>query len=98
MQLKEELEKLAPSHALSIEPILRRGASPFGIAASGALVTPSVSVSPSDLSSLAETIAGAIASIGQVEGQEPVIKVYLDGKQLTSVVTEYQRRNARAFG
>ena len=94
IQLKEELEKLAPSNALTLVSL--------PAAASGALVPPSSSAAPAppDLSSLADTIAEAIASLGsnQMSGGDPVIRVYLDGKQLTDVVTKYQRRSERAFG
>ena len=35
----------------------------------------------------------------QSQGEaEPVIKVYLDGKQLSDAVTRYQRRSSRASG
>ncbi len=93
VQLKEELEKLAPSNALTLVSL--------PAAASGALVPPSASAasSPLDLTSLADTIAEAIASLGNQSTQgEPIIRVYLDGKQLTDVVTKYQRRSERAFG
>ena len=36
--------------------------------------------------------------LGVPEKEEPVIRVYLDGKQLTDAVTRYQRRNERAYG
>ena len=92
VQLKEELEKLAPSNALTLVSL--------PAAASGALVPPSAAApsAPLDLSSLADTIASAIASAGQSSQSDPVIRVYLDGKQLTDVVTKYQKRNARAYG
>lgn len=92
VQLKEELEKLAPSNALTLVSL--------PAAASGALVPPSAAApsAPLDLGSLADTIASAIASAGQSSQSDPVIRVYLDGKQLTDVVTKYQRRNERAFG
>ena len=92
VQLKEELEKLAPSNALTLVSL--------PAAASGALVPPSAAApsAPLDLGSLADTIASAIASAGQSSQSDPVIRVYLDGRQLTDVVTKYQRRNERAFG
>ena len=92
VQLKEELEKLAPSNALTLVSL--------PAAASGALVPPSAAApsAPLDLGSLADTIASAIASAGQSSQSDPVIRVYLDGKQLTDVVTKYQKRNARAYG
>ena len=91
-QIVAELEKLAPSNALTLVSL--------PAAASGALVPPSAAApsAPLDLSSLADTIASAIASAGQSSQSDPVIRVYLDGKQLTDVVTKYQRRNERAFG
>ena len=87
----DELEKLAPSDALTMIPM--------PAAATGALVPPSAAApsAPLDLDSLANTIANAIAGLSQ-EKEEPVIRVYLDGKQLTDAVTRYQRRNERAFG
>ena len=92
VHLKEELEKLAPSNALTLLSL--------PAAASGALVPPSAAApsAPLDLGSLADTIASAIASAGQSSQSDPVIRVYLDGKQLTDVVTKYQKRNARAYG
>ncbi len=92
VQLKAELEKLAPAGSVTLVNL--------PAAASGALVPPSAAApsAPLDLSSLADTIAGALASVGQSSQSEPVIRVYLDGKQLTDVVTKYQRRNERAYG
>ena len=91
-QIVAELEKLAPAGSISLVSL--------PAAASGAMVPPSAAApsAPLDLSSLADTIAGAIASAGQSSQSDPVIRVYLDGKQLTDVVTKYQRRNERAFG
>ena len=91
-QIVAELEKLAPAGNISLVSL--------PAAASGALVPPSAAApsAPLDLSSLADTIANAIASAGQSSQSDPVIRVYLDGKQLTDVVTKYQRRNERAFG
>jgi len=92
-ELLRELEKLAPSETLAdfVLPDAAKGA-----------LTPPAAASASaslDLSSLADTIAEAIASLGNQTSQgEPVIRVYLDGKQLTDVVTKYQRRESRAFG
>ena len=92
VQLKEELAKLAPAGNLTLVSL--------PAAASGALAPPSAAApsAPLDLGSLADTIANAIASAGQSSQSDPVIRVYLDGKQLTDVVTKYQRRNERAFG
>ena len=91
-QIVAELEKLAPAGSVSLVSL--------PAAASGALVPPSAAApsAPLDLGSLADTIANAIASAGQSSQSDPVIRVYLDGKQLTDVVTKYQRRNERAFG
>ncbi len=92
-ELLRELEKLAPSETLA-EFVLPD-------AAKGALTPPAAAAAaaPLDLSSLADTIADAIASLGsQTSGSDPIIRVYLDGKQLTDVVTKYQRRESRAFG
>ncbi len=91
-QIVAELEKLAPAGSISLVNL--------PAAASGALVPPSAAApsAPLDLGSLADTIASAIASAGQSSQSDPVIRVYLDGKQLTDVVTKYQRRNERAFG
>jgi hypothetical protein len=93
VQLKAELEKLAPSNALTLVSL--------PAAASGSLVPPSASAASAslDLTGLADTIAEAIASLGNQTTQgNPIIHVYLDGKQLTDVVTKYQRRESRAFG
>ncbi len=91
-QIVAELEKLAPAGSVSLVSL--------PAAASGALVPPSAAApsAPLDLGILADTIANAIASAGQSSQSDPVIRVYLDGKQLTDVVTKYQRRNERAFG
>ena len=91
VQLKEELEKLAPENAVSLINL--------PAAATGALVPPSAAAAsaPLDLSSLAETIANAISGLNRNES-DPIIRVYLDGKQLSDAVTKYQRRNGRAFG
>ena len=49
------------------------------------------------LDGLADAIVSAISSL-QSDAPEPVIRVYLDGKQLSDAVTKYQRRDARAQG
>ena len=79
-QIVAELEKLAPAGSVSLVSL--------PAAASGALVPPSAAApsAPLDLGSLADTIANAIASAGQSSQSDPVIRVYLDGKQLTDVV------------
>ena len=51
-----------------------------------------------DFSSLADTIARAIAELGNRPQREQEIRVYLDGKQLSDAVTRYQRRSSRANG
>ena len=93
-ELLKELEKLAPSDAF--------GSIVLPDAAKGALTPPAAAATsaPLDLSSLADTIAEAISSLGtnQASASDPIIRVYLDGKQLTDVVTKYQRRSERAFG
>ena len=91
VELKEELEKLAPENAVSLVNL--------PAAATGALVPPSTAAAsaPLDLSSLVNTIAEAISSLNRNES-DPIIRVYLDGKQLSDAVTKYQRRNERAYG
>ena len=49
------------------------------------------------LDGLADAIVRAVSSL-QADSPEPVIRVYLDGKQLSDAVTKYQRRDARAQG
>ena len=74
---------------------------PLPAVATGSLVPPSAlnSESRPSLDGLANAISGAIASALQLQGEaEPVIKVYLDGRQLSDAVTKYQRREARASG
>ena len=51
-----------------------------------------------DLSGLADTIARAIAELGNRPQRDQEIRVYLDGKQLSDAVTRYQRRNNRSNG
>ena len=103
VQLKEELEKLTPATP-------RREAGPLGqmirmipVAASAmvpyaATATPAPAPEAPDLSGLADTIARAIAALGDRPQREQEIRVYLDGKQLSDAVTRYQRRNNRANG
>ena len=74
---------------------------PLPAAATGSHVPPAAlnSESRPNLDGLANAISGTIASALQSQGEaEPVIKVYLDGKQLSDAVTRYQRREARATG
>ena len=103
VQLKEELEKLTPAAP-------RREAGPLGqmirmipVAASAmvpyaATVAPAPAPEAPDLSGLADTIARAIAELGNRPQRDQEIRVYLDGKQLSDAVTRYQRRSSRANG
>ena len=93
-QLAEELQALAPAQAA---PALY----PLPAAATGALVPPAALQSESrpNLDGLANAIASAVtAALQMQDSTEPVIKVYLDGKQLSDAVTKYQRRSNRAAG
>ena len=51
-----------------------------------------------DISGLADTIARAIAELGNRPQRDQEIRVYLDGRQLSDAVTRYQRRDSRANG
>ena len=90
-ELRTQLEALGHSHAWALYPL--------PAAAAGSLIPPSALQSESrpNLDGLANTIAGAIASMVS-DSPEPVIRVYLDGKQLSDAVTKYQRRSKRAEG
>ena len=90
-ELRAQLEALGPSHAFALYPL--------PAAASGRLIPPSALQSESrpSLDGLADAIVSAISSL-QADSPEPVIRVYLDGKQLSDAVTKYQRRDARAQG
>ena len=93
-RLANELQRLAPARAAS-------ALYPLPAVATGSLVPPTALQSESrpSLDGLANAISGAIASALQLQGEaEPVIKVYLDGRQLSDAVTRYQRREARATG
>ena len=93
MELSAELQKLAPSvPALQLIPAAAGSLTPY--AATLELPSPTAP----DLSGLADTIARAIAALGDREQGDPEIRVYLDGKQLSDAVTRYQRRNQRAYG
>ena len=61
-------------------------------------IMPMIGQAAPDYSGLAETIANAIAALGEREEGEPVIRVYLDGSQLSDAVTKYQRREQRMLG
>ena len=63
-----------------------------------ATAAPAASYEAPDLSGLANTIAQAIAEIGNRPQPEQQIRVYLDGRQLSDAVTRYQRRSDRSIG
>ena len=42
-------------------------------------------------------VENAISGLNRNDS-DPIIRVYLDGKQLSDAVTKYQRRNSRAYG
>ena len=90
-ELRAQLEALGPSHAFALYPL--------PAAAAGSLIPPSALQSESrpSLDGLADAIVSAISSL-QADSPEPVIRVYLDGKQLSDAVTKYQRRDARSRG
>ena len=90
-ELRAQLEALGPAHAFALYPL--------PAAATGSLIPPSALQSESrpSLDGLADAIVSAISSL-QADSPEPVIRVYLDGKQLSDAVTKYQRRDARAQG
>ena len=90
-ELRAQLEALGPAHAFALYPL--------PAAASGTLIPPSALQSESrpSLDGLADAIVSAISSL-QADSPEPVIRVYLDGKQLSDAITKYQRRDARAKG
>lgn len=50
----------------------------------------------SDVQGLISSIQNAVG--GRSSTETPVIKVYLDGKEMARAVTQYQRRNERAYG
>ena len=77
----------------------------YGVgAAASALVPYAAPAAPApayeapDLSGLANTIAQAIAEISNRPQPEQQIRVYLDGRQLSDVVTRYQRHSDRSNG
>ena len=90
-ELRAQLEALSPAHAFALYPL--------PAAAAGRLVPPAALQSESrpSLDGLADAIVSAVSSL-QSDSPEPVIRVYLDGKQLSDAVTKYQRRDARAQG
>ena len=95
VQLKEELEKLTPAapQALRMIPTAASSLVPYS-----ATAAPASAPEAPDFSSLADTIARAIAELGNRPQREQEIRVYLDGKQLSDAVTRYQRRSNRANG
>ena len=90
-ELRAQLEALGPSHAWALYPL--------PAAAAGSLIPPSALQSESrpNLDGLADAIVSAITAL-QSDSPEPVIRVYLDGKQISDAVTKYQRRSERAQG
>ena len=93
VELSAELQKLAPSvPSFQLIPAATGSHTPY--AATLELPNPAAP----DLSGLADTIARAIAALGDREQGDPEIRVYLDGKQLSDSVTRYQRRSSRAYG
>ena len=90
-ELRAQLEALGPAHVFSLYPL--------PAAATGSLIPPSALQSESrpSLDGLADAIVSAISSL-QADSPEPVIRVYLDGKQISDAVTKYQRRDARSRG
>ncbi|MBR4212331.1 MAG: hypothetical protein IKR82_00005 [Bacteroidales bacterium] len=90
-ELRAQLEALGPAHAWALYPL--------PAAATGSLIPPSALQSESrpSLDGLADAIVSAVSSL-QADSPEPVIRVYLDGKQISDAVTKYQRRDARAQG
>ena len=76
---------------------------PLPAAATGALVPPAARQLPLasaiDFTGLAEAIAKAVANLSdQGRNDEPIIRVYLDGKQLSDAVTRYQQSAQRMYG
>ena len=94
-QMKEELTKLTPAPPAMIRMIPAAASALVPYAATAA---PAPAYEPADLSGLATTIAQAIAEIGNRPQPDQQIRVYLDGRQLSDVVTRYQRRSDRSIG
>ena len=90
-ELRAQLEALSPAQAYALYPL--------PAAATGSLVPPAALQSESrpSLDGLADAIVNAITAL-QSDSPEPVIRIYLDGKQLSDAVTKYQRRSERAPG
>ena len=89
-QLRVELENLSPKGLFNLPDALA------AILPPAALQRPEAEAP--DFSGLAETIANAIAALGEKEEGEPVIRVYLDGRQISDAVTKYQRNSLRMLG
>ena len=95
VQLKEELEKLTPPAPQLIRMIPATASAMMPYAAT---VAPAPTPEAPDLSGLADTIARAIAELGNRPQRDQEIRVYLDGRQLSDAVTRYQRRSDRSNG
>ena len=95
VQLKEELAKLAPASPQLIRMIPAAASALVPYAATAA---PAPAYEAPDLSGLADTIARAIAALGDRPQPDQEIRVYLDGRQLSDAVTRYQRRSNRSNG
>ena len=92
-ELAAQLQALSPAPAFALVPL----------PAAGSIVPPGALNSESRPSTdgLANAIVSALSAMnspGTGSSAEPVIRVYLDGKQLSDAVTKYQRREARASG
>ena len=88
-ELAAQLQALSPAPAFALYPL----------PAAASIVPPGAlnSESRPSLDGLSDAIAGALAAL-QPQNDEPVIRVYLDGKQISDAVTKYQRRADRAAG
>ena len=95
VQLKEELEKLTPPAPQLIRMIPATASAMVPYAATDPM---SPAAEAPDLSGLADTIARAIAELGNRPQRDQEIRVFLDGRQLSDAVTRYQRRDSRANG
>ena len=95
VQLKEELEKLTPPAPQLIRMIPATASAMVPYAAT---VAPAPAPEAPDLSGLADTIARAIAELGNRPQRDQEIRVFLDGRQLSDAVTRYQRRSDRSNG
>ena len=94
-ELSRQLQALAPAKAMASLPL--------PAVATGSLVPPGAGQAPAsagiDFTGLAEAIARAVSEFAERgQREEPVIRVYLDGRQLSDAVTRYQRSAARMYG